>query len=154
MKLFLRPAQTADAPMLWQWRNDPVARANSFDSQAVPWRTHVAWLEQKLHCSDCRIWLLESDQQVVGQIRYERRGDLAEASFIVAPSQRGKGFGTALLNLSSRLACNELDVERLIGVVKADNKPSSKAFMRAGYAQQATQPGSRTLTFELSCPTL
>src|SRR5262249_31311694 len=39
--LCLRRAEDYDALLIWQWANDPVARANSFQREAIPWHTHV-----------------------------------------------------------------------------------------------------------------
>jgi hypothetical protein len=40
MSLCLRIATPEDSHQLWQWRNDPVTRANSKTNEQVPFERH------------------------------------------------------------------------------------------------------------------
>jgi UDP-2,4-diacetamido-2,4,6-trideoxy-beta-L-altropyranose hydrolase len=130
----LRRATPGDASLLWQWANDPLTRANSFHSEAIPWDQHLDWYADKLRAAETRIWILEYRGIPVGQIRYDRLAhDLAQISYVVAPGWRGRGIGSQLLTKSSPPACAELGVHRLQGITFVDNIASVRAFHRAGY---------------------
>jgi RimJ/RimL family protein N-acetyltransferase len=131
--LVLRPAGISDARLLWEWRNDPVVRANSFQSEPVAWKTHLAWLTRKLASPNCRLWIAECGGLPVGQVRYDRDGALAEVSLSVAAPFRGRGLGAALLACSAPCAGRDLQVRRLVAFIKPGNLPSIRAFERAGF---------------------
>lgn len=133
-QLQVRPARLQDVELLWQWANDPVVRANSFRSEFISLEDHIEWYREKLASSDTCIWILELDRVPVGQIRYDRvDSDMADIGFSVAQRYRGRGLGTSALLLSSRPACEKLQVRHLRGVVFCSNEPSMRAFIKAGF---------------------
>jgi UDP-2,4-diacetamido-2,4,6-trideoxy-beta-L-altropyranose hydrolase len=132
----LRPATAADAFLLWQWANEPSARANSFHAEPIPWGDHLSWYQARLASADSRIWLLERRGAPVGIIRYDRADPhRAELSFAVTSSQRGLGIGTRLLTMSLEPAMRELGVSTVEGTVFAANGASARSFLKAGYTQ-------------------
>ncbi len=129
-----RRADPEDARLLWKWANDPMVRANSFNSNAIPLNEHMEWYTAKLNSQDTRIWILELAQAPVAQIRYDRvDAHTAEISFSVAPHCRGQGIGTRALMLTRVPACEELGVQRLVGVMLSSNQSSIRAFTKAGF---------------------
>jgi UDP-2,4-diacetamido-2,4,6-trideoxy-beta-L-altropyranose hydrolase len=149
----LRPATEADGRLLWEWANDAAVRANAFHSDPIPWETHQAWLAARLASVHSRIWIMERDGEPVGQIRYDRQGDVAEIGISVAAAYRGQGIGQALLGASCPRACAELQVRRLVALVKPHNRASAHAFEHAGFRQLAptSRHGQPCLVFELRC---
>jgi RimJ/RimL family protein N-acetyltransferase len=132
-ELSLRPATIDDAALLFDWRNDSAVRASAFDQSLFSFDVHRAWLKSKLECRDCMIWILESDGEPLGQIRYDRVGTCAEIDIAVSETQRGKGLGSKLLQMSADKACHRLGVDRLVGIVKDENPASCRAFEKAGF---------------------
>jgi RimJ/RimL family protein N-acetyltransferase len=149
----LRPASFDDARLLWQWRNEPEVRQNSFDTGEIDWNTHTAWLERKLTSPDCRIWVLENGSDPIGQIRYDRVDRIAELSFSITSRFRGRGFGTLILERSWSEACRELDVAGVRAMVKDDNLPSQRACERAGFTRGGPiwHRESRCWSYERRC---
>jgi RimJ/RimL family protein N-acetyltransferase len=148
--LTLRPATADDARLLWEWRNDPSVRAVSFQQEPIPWTNHQEWLGKKLQLDSCRIWILECDSQSAGQVRYEREGAAAEVSFSIASEFRGRSLAARMLKMSAPLACRELGVDLLTGLVKSGNTASRMTFERAGYALAQTGKED-VLTYECAC---
>jgi UDP-2,4-diacetamido-2,4,6-trideoxy-beta-L-altropyranose hydrolase len=151
--LVLRAASSADATLLWQWRNEEATRLNSIEQAPVPWGSHVAWLDRKLADGSCRIWILEDEARPVGQIRFERRDDVAVVNYSIDAGHRGRGLGTAILKISAGRACQELGAVRLSGLVKVSNEASCRAFVAAGFvrASDVVERGCACVRFERSC---
>jgi len=133
-RLQVRLARWNDMELLWRWANDPSVRANSFHSDPIPLDEHIQWYKSKLASSDTRFLIIEHNQMPVAQIRYDRINEYeAEINFSVAREYRGRGIGTEALALPFEMACKELKVKRIKGVVFSSNGASQRAFMRAGF---------------------
>lgn len=152
-RLKLRPALATDARRLWEWRNHPAVRASSFKQEEIPWPSHVRWFEQTLASPDAALWILETTNGPVGQIRFERAGDSAEISLSVDPAHQGQGYGSALLSLSLTAACERLAVSTLFGIVKKDNVASRRAFERSGFeaADTLDREGFACIRYQRGC---
>lgn len=153
-EMVLRPAGSDDAALLWEWANDPSVRANAFRGDPIPWESHLRWLEGKLASRDCRMWILEVDGGPAGQIRYDRDGATAIISFSVDRTRRGQGIGKALISRSAALACRELGVRVLAGLVKPGNPASSRVFEATGFTRVGDVPveGQAAVRYERPCP--
>jgi UDP-2,4-diacetamido-2,4,6-trideoxy-beta-L-altropyranose hydrolase len=156
-RMSLRLATLADRSFLWRLTNDPTVRANSLHPEPVPFGRHVDWWDAQLASDASRTWILEIDQEPVAQIRYERNDScephVAEISFSVAAEARGLGLGTRLLELTAAVACHDLRVDRLRGLVFPHNTRSVRAFEKAGYRLVAEQNAEehQCFIFERTC---
>ncbi|MEP7152366.1 MAG: GNAT family N-acetyltransferase [Nitrospira sp.] len=130
----IKRATPADAALLWQWRNDPIVRNNSFNTEVIPWEEHAKWFNQRVAADDTRIYLLEDNSKVVAQVRYERSEGFAHIGGIsVAADDRGKGYGRQVLQATLSLACADLGVEKVIAIVKKANTASLRSFRSVGF---------------------
>lgn len=123
----LRPATSEDAHLLWEWRNDPEVRAASFSTYPVEWEEHQAWLVQKIEDPSCAIFIGEVDGEPVGVIRFDIVG--AEAEVSVSVSQRGRGYGSQIIEAGA----NEMKGLTLVANVRPTNVASQRAFVKAGF---------------------
>lgn len=144
----LRPATLDDARLLWEWRNDPAVRANSFDHGEIPYDEHVDWLRRRLYEYRPRgsaIWIAEVDGTPVGQVRYgvvtdEDGSRWAELSYSIAADHRGQGHATEMLRLSAPRACASLPpVDGIRAKVYAHNGASIRALEKAGYRSEIVE---------------
>ena len=136
----LRRATVEDAEMLWLWRNDPITRAQSRNSEPVVWTEHASWLTSALDNPDRRIFVAEHNGTPVGTIRFDRLADqdADEVSIAVAPGQRRTGIGGAML----KAACTETHARAIRASVRADNQASRRLFESCGFALQGrAEPG-------------
>ncbi|MDE2141118.1 MAG: UDP-2,4-diacetamido-2,4,6-trideoxy-beta-L-altropyranose hydrolase [Elusimicrobia bacterium] len=149
----LRPAAPTDALEVWRIANDPAVRANSFHSRPIPLIDHLGWFDARLGRTDERYWIVEAGHVVAGQVRYARAGEVAEVHYSVRGAFRGKGLGTFALAESRRLACRELGVRRLTGVVIMPNEPSERSFVSAGWTRSGVEnrAGRQCSVFESLC---
>ena len=95
--LTCRDARMDDAELLWRWANDSETRRNSFNQAPILYNDHLEWLESRLRSATTRIWIFSDGDGFVGQVRCEATGDVAELHIVVAPDQRGRGYGKAML---------------------------------------------------------
>lgn len=129
----LRPATQDDAPLLLAWRNDPQTRAMSIDTAEVSPTDHQAWLARSLTSKERWLFIAETEDKPVGSVRLDAEGPASlEVSLTVAPGERGKGYGVALLRAAEAEA-HALGAVRLVAVLKPENTASRRAFEAAGY---------------------
>jgi predicted dehydrogenase/RimJ/RimL family protein N-acetyltransferase len=132
--LGLRRATDRDADLLLRWRNDPIARAASFDTKEIRPAEHRAWLEQKLADPGTRLLVATTDGVPVGQLRLEVAGkDVVELHIALAPEARRRGLAPPLIVLAAHEHAPALGAARLLARIKPGNEPSRRAFIRAGF---------------------
>lgn len=142
-----RLALPADAEVLWRLANDAAVRKNSFSPAPISLPDHLAWFDARLESSDCRIWVIEVDDEIAAQIRYDRIDtEVAEIDFSVATDFRNRGLGTQALMLTRTFACDELGVKRIRGIVINSNASSAQAFLKAGFT-----PAGECVVSERAC---
>lgn len=119
----LRPATMNDAQCLFDWRNDPLTRANSVNSDPVEWSGHVAWLERRLSRDEPGLFVAVEGDELVGTVRI----DDDEISYTVSPDHRGRGLATAMLMLAYEAFGQK------IAKIKPENRASIRAAEKAGH---------------------
>jgi GNAT superfamily N-acetyltransferase len=148
-RLTARRAQMDDARLLWEWRNDPAARAGSHNADLVPWPQHLAWLESSLTREDRVLLVAEDPAGPVGTVRWDRGGQGEwEVSITVAPSRRGQSLARSLLRAGeaalSEVAWSDValsdvahssgtEVTAYLAVVHVDNAGSVRLFETSAY---------------------
>src|SRR5207244_3187635 len=87
-----------DCRLIWEWANDPEARAVSLSSEPIPWETHLKWFATRVNAPGHLFYVAANSHDVlVGQIRYELAGTEAVVSVNLAKEARGRGYGAALI---------------------------------------------------------
>lgn len=131
--LTARPANDADARLLFDWRNDPTTRAVSRSTDRLSWGAHVAWLSQVLVDPARQLLVVEDTTGPVGTVRWDHLSGIDwEVSITVAPTHRGQGLGRAVLRAGENLVSSSLP-RRLIATVHVENLTSLRLFKNAGY---------------------
>lgn len=134
VRLTLRRAATQDCRLIWEWANDPEARAASFLSNPIPWESHECWYSAKLSDPNCLFYLgLGPDDNPIGQIRFDVTGPEGVVSLSLAPHSRGKGLGTALIVQGAEQFFAQSNAHALHAYIKTDNPASATAFEKAGF---------------------
>ncbi len=139
--LTLRSAADSDCRQIWEWANDPEARANSFAPGWIPFDQHEKWYHAKLNDPDSEMFIAEFEGKAAGLVRFDP--DAANAgefciSINVASEQRGRGLGHRVI----RAACRAHFAARPGAVIHAHIKPenaaSIKTFERAGFRRKTS----------------
>jgi RimJ/RimL family protein N-acetyltransferase len=131
----LRPAGSDDAEVLWQWANEPRARAMSFSKGPIPWEEHVAWLEATLADPGRWLFIAELEGTPIAQVRFDALDEdgTAEISVSVAADARGRGLGALVITEGTSKMFAETDVDVVVARVFTENRSSVQAFEGAGY---------------------
>ncbi len=133
--LKLRFVIAEDCKMIWEWANDPAIRSVSFSTEPISWENHSKWFSAKLLDPDCLFFIvLGSDDIPIGQIRYEVGGNEAVVSVSVAPGERGKGYGSQIIQSASQKVFESTPIVLIHAYIKPDNLSSIRAFTRAGFS--------------------
>ena len=130
----IRPALPEDAACIWRWRNEPAARAVSADDQPIPWETHCAWFEDRLRSADTVMLIGSLGEQAIGVLRFDRDGEIAEVSIIIAPERRGEGWGGVLLRQGCAMVERSGFARSLEARIKPGNTASQRIFAAAGFS--------------------
>ena len=127
----LRKAIFDDWKILLDWRNDPTTRENSFKTEEVSEQTHKLWFNDSLLNPYREIYILEDNLISVGSIRIDTLLiNEYLLSWSIAPTQRGKGYGTKILEmlLQDRKG-------KFIAEIKPENIASIKMVQKNGFIQ-------------------
>lgn len=96
-------ATNSDVQLYFNWANDPVVRANSLNSEPIPFENHVNWFTKRVQSETCHLLLLVSSSEKIGQIRLEQEGELWNINYSIALEYRGKGMGKKIVALAMDL---------------------------------------------------
>jgi UDP-2,4-diacetamido-2,4,6-trideoxy-beta-L-altropyranose hydrolase len=134
VRLTLRRAVTQDCRLIWEWANDPEARAVSFSSDPIPWESHECWFAAKLRDRNCLFYVgVEPDNNPIGQIRFDVTGAEGVVSVSLAPQSRGKGLGPALIVQGAEQLFAQSDAHVVHAYIKTENQGSVIAFEKADF---------------------
>lgn len=136
LSLTLRPATRADGEDLLIWRNDPVTRANSLDTAPVERETHFQWLDRTLADPERLVLMAERLGSKVGMVRFDlcRPGEW-RVSIGVAPSERGRGLGRALLAFAIQRLERGCGPGLLTAEIRETNSASRQVFAACGFCE-------------------
>ncbi len=137
--IIVRHADLRDTKDVGDWRNDPITRAQSRNSGAVPWAQHVAWFENALG-NESRLILICEDvptHSKIGMVRFDFAVGSGETiiSINLAPEMRGKGFAKPCLHQSiSYMFTRKPNCNTIWADIKKDNLGSKRSFEGAGFS--------------------
>ena len=123
--------------LLWNWRNDPITRKMSRNTQKISWKEHSLWLEKKLTDQSSKIFIGMNNDNPIGVLRFDRceiNKTTYEISINISPLNRGKGIGKKLLIKGIEQFLKEvIDCKIIKAEVKNFNIPSNNLFRSCGF---------------------
>ena len=145
-----RLAGEGDLVQVFEWANDPLTRANSYNSEQIQLGQHTAWFRRKITQPDTRMFIAELDGRPAGMVRYDSAGDHSVVGVLVGAEFRGRGLAQIFLRETAVLYFKTFTVP-IHAFIKADNKASVRAFELAGYKFVRSEPvqGVRSFVYQL-----
>jgi UDP-2,4-diacetamido-2,4,6-trideoxy-beta-L-altropyranose hydrolase len=133
-KIFVRFVDDIDKDDLFKWKNDLLTIENSFNSNEITYTEHETWFLNSLKNKNRHMFIaLTESYEKIGQIRFDKINNLSEIDITIAPNQRGKGYGSFLINYICNFYLNNFDVNKIIAKIKNKNIGSIKAFTKADF---------------------
>jgi RimJ/RimL family protein N-acetyltransferase len=133
-----RTATLGDAAMLLTWRNNPITRKFSINSEPIPDNQHLEWFKARLERTQFEpFFLYEVEFKAIGMIRFDFASGTAnkfEISILVDPNQHGNGLGRRILNLACATLFGLHPNHTILASVHKQNFVSQKLFASAGFA--------------------
>ena len=128
--IVLRRAELDDSDALFAWRNDPLTRRNSRNTDPVPREDHDRWFARMLERPEGHLCVGEASGERVGVVRFDLLGAcMFEVSITVAPSLRFRGHGRRLLGIALKTMAPCV----LIAEIKDGNVASKRLFASCGF---------------------
>ena len=93
-KLKVREANIDDSNEIFEWRNDPITRQMSFNSDVVTFSTHNKWFENSLHNKNKYLLIVEEKGRKISVVRFDIKEEksTAEININLNPLERGERF--------------------------------------------------------------
>lgn len=134
---YLRKVKAEDVDLLYHWANESEVRRNSLQTASISYDEHIEWFHNKLKSNTSDLFIYCTKQENIGHIRLEYNQKTAVVNFSIDKSYRGKGFGIHMLTLSEDyLKQNRLNITCMNAIVKKENVPSQKVFLKLGYRME------------------
>jgi ribosomal protein S18 acetylase RimI-like enzyme len=132
--LMVRHAASEDALELLSWRNDPLTRAMSHNTDVISSEQHLAWFDRVLNDPRRCLFIAVAGTEKVGMIRYDQltEGEW-EVSIVIAPQARGRGLGKQLLLHGIKAFYIEHPRVSLLAEIKVGNTVSQALFTSLGF---------------------
>lgn len=127
-QLKFRAASAEDVKLLFDWRNDPLTRRFSTQTQELVWQEHENWFLQSLGKSDRKIFIVENKGFKVGMLRWDLDENYKELSWSVAAEFRGQGYGGVMLEQFIQWQPGPYRAR-----IKAENQASLRMALKAGF---------------------
>lgn len=138
----IRKAHKEDCRKIYDIRNDESVLQYSFNPHKTSFETHLGWFESSLNNDLRKIFVIESEDNVAGVVRYDLNQDMlsAEVSIYVAKNFWGKGLGKwALIESESLLKLEAPQCQKIIAKVFLENLASLKIFEKCDYKKKVVE---------------
>ena len=130
--LEIREANESDAKLIFNWSNDPLVRAQSFQPNIIEFENHKNWFNKKLQSDNSLLLISEVDEKNIGLVRFEVENDKCIIGILVDEKFRGKGYASLMLINSSSYYFNRFSTP-IYAHIKESNTSSIRCFEKAGY---------------------
>jgi L-amino acid N-acyltransferase YncA len=133
--LIIRPATADDSREIWQWRNDPLSRCMSKNTETISLEGHMQWVRAALANPAITMYIGISPQgEKVGICWFNIYADkpTAAISLNLNPEMRGRHLSKSLLSRSVDMFYKK-NVQTILALIKKENLYSIACFTKCGF---------------------
>lgn len=124
-----REIKKEDCLKIFEIANDEEVRESSFNSDKIDLKTHEKWFKNMLKSDLTKFFVLEFENDIVGQIRF----DFDEEYPIISISLNKKYRGLSLSKFIFLKALEAIGEDIILAYIKSDNKRSIGFFESIGF---------------------
>ncbi|WP_206023735.1 GNAT family N-acetyltransferase [Saccharibacillus alkalitolerans] len=148
-----REAQESDIWLLYNWANDPVVRAMSFNKSKISEEEHKSWFKNALACQNPMIYVAEFEENgtAVGTVKLDQNQVIG---ITLDVEYRGKGLATPLLKRFLQFIENRFGYSfSIYAYIKDENFASISTFEKSGFQLQGNfeEKGFKFKKYEYKC---
>ncbi len=133
-KIKFRFADINDMELYFNWTNDPLVRANSYQHESVSYEDHKKWFQSKVNSTDCQFYLFYKEVDFpIGQVRIDKNGNEVVIGISIGEKSRGKSYGPKMLKAATSDYLKKNPNAIIFAYIKEENIPSQKIFLCAGF---------------------
>lgn len=126
-------AVESDSRDIWEWRNDPITKANSKIVDSISWESHTSWYQNCLQNPDIFLYIgVDSNSNKVGICRFDVFENHAEVSINLNPQFRNKKLSKKFLDSSITQFRKSSNIT-LEATIKQSNIFSQQCFLKSGF---------------------
>ena len=133
----IREANVDDSNDIFEWRNDPITRQMSFNSDVVTFSTHNKWFENSLHNKNRYLLIAEEEGRKISVVRFDIKEEksTAEININLNPLERGKRLSSAVISKSISYfnIINNKRIKTVIAKIQKKNIASKRSFIKCGF---------------------
>ncbi len=131
----LRPATTADAELVFGWRNDPFILVHGSSRREVGWEEHKKWFADTISSGTRQMFIVQDGDRLIGQVRFDRQEHDCVVSVYLLRAFTGRGLGVRAISLGCAAIFEAWEVARIVACVRRDNPAGRSAFLKAGFRE-------------------
>jgi RimJ/RimL family protein N-acetyltransferase len=147
----IRPVTIDDLTLIFEWSNDELTRANSFQQEPILFDAHSDWFKARLKDKHKHSFICTFRDEPAAFLRLDQEDDHAIIGINIAPEFRGKGLSSGFLKKAHQTISHLIPKIKIRALIKNQNTPSIKSFERAGYRfiSNTVVEGVKTLIYQL-----
>jgi len=130
-------AKKEDIEKIFKWRNEPVVRKYSRDSNEINFVEHKKWFDNILLSDNKKLLKGIISNNEIGVLRFDFIGDEAEISIYLRKEMIGKGYAAAFIKAGENwLHINYPSIKFVVAEILPENKASMNLFKKCEYKQK------------------
>ena len=150
----IREANFSDISDIYEWRNDPITRQMSFNSDIVTFTTHNKWFKNSLYNKNRYLLIAEEEERKISVVRFDIKDEkgAAEININLNPLERGKRLSSTVIS-KSILYFNIKNNERvkiIVSKIKKENIVSKRSFIKCGFKLNSVEKNIEIYNLYLS----
>lgn len=135
-KVKIRSLLADDIMDLFEWRNHPETRKNSFTTNIITWASHEKWFKGNINNPNSVIYIACCGEQKIGSVRFDNHEYNTTVSVMLNPDFMRRRLSARVIKLGVDKFIKEKGVNgTVIAEIKKDNIASVKAFQGAGFIE-------------------
>jgi UDP-4-amino-4,6-dideoxy-N-acetyl-beta-L-altrosamine N-acetyltransferase len=126
----------ADAKLIWMWRNNDSVRKWMYNSDLIPWESHLNFLDKLPSDKTKSFYLVRRRGKPIGVYSLVNiQNKSGEGGFYLAPELQESGLSVEFCYFTFDFLFNSTDVEKICGYALVENQNANSLNRLFGFSQ-------------------